>query len=67
MIKKPVERGWGIRYQADVVAKRMHERQQHGAKEGEVFGEEESLMVLGLMDQARRQAGIVYDAEIVKV
>lgn len=66
MIKKPVERGWGMWYQADVIAKRVHERQQQGTKEGEVIGAEESLRVLGWMDQARRQAGIVYDAELEK-
>jgi hypothetical protein len=67
VIKKPVERGWGIWYQADVIAKRMRDRQQRGAGEGEAIGAEESLRVLGWMDEARRQARIVYDAELEKL
>jgi hypothetical protein len=49
VIKKPLERGWGIWYQAGVIAKRLQERQQQGVK-GEVIGAEESLRVLGRMD-----------------
>jgi predicted dehydrogenase len=63
IISKPVERGWGIWYQADVIASRVAARQRGGRQqqEGEVIGEEETLRVLGWMDQAREQAGIVYD------
>jgi dihydrodiol dehydrogenase / D-xylose 1-dehydrogenase (NADP) len=45
VIKKPVGRGWGIGYQADVIAQRVLERRhqciEHTAM-GEVIGEEES-------------------------
>jgi predicted dehydrogenase len=63
---KPVERGWGIWYQADAIAARILARQRAGDVDqpGEVIDEEESLRVLGWMDQAREQAGIVYDAKL---
>src|SRR2546423_9648909 len=32
VIRKPVERGWGIWYQADVIAKRLRERQRQSVK-----------------------------------
>jgi len=66
IILKPVERGWGVWYQADVIASRVATRQRSGRpdQEGEVIGEEESLRVLGWMDQAREQAGIVYDPKL---
>ena len=67
VIKKPVERGWGIWYQADVIAKRVEERRQQSARNGEVIGAEETLRVLAWMDEARRQAGIVYNAELETV
>lgn len=65
VIKKPVERGWGIWYQADVIAAKVASRAS-GAQ-GEVIGYEESLRVLQWMDAARKQAGIVYDEELEKV
>jgi hypothetical protein len=61
VIQKPVERGWGIWYQADVIAAKLRER-QHNELPGEVIGVEESLRVMGWMDEARRMAGIKYDA-----
>jgi predicted dehydrogenase len=66
IIFKPVERGWGIWYQADAIAARVLARQRAGDvnQPGEVIDEEESLRVLGWMDQARKQAGIVYDAKL---
>jgi predicted dehydrogenase len=66
VILKPVERGWGIWYQADVIASRVAARQPGGQQEqeGEVIGEEESVRVLGWMDQAREQAGIVYNPKL---
>jgi predicted dehydrogenase len=66
IILKPVERGWGVWYQADVIASRVATRRRSGRpdQEGEVIGEEESLRVLGWMDQAREQAGIVYDPKL---
>lgn len=63
IIKKPVERGWGIWYQADVIAAAVRDR-KGSEKQGEVIGAEESLRVLGWMDQAREQAGIVYDEKL---
>lgn len=68
VIKKPVDRGWGIWYQADVIAGRVWERRKRGgAREGEVIGEEESLRVLGWMDEARGMAGIVFDPKLEEV
>ena len=67
VIKKPVEDGWGIWYQADVIAKRVEERKKQPEAEGEVIGAEESLRVLGWMDDARQQAGIKYDADLDEV
>lgn len=61
-VRKPVERGWGMWYQADVIAARIASRK--AGAEGEVIGEEESLRVLRWMDQARKQAGISYAAEL---
>ena len=62
VIHRPVEQGWGLWYQADVIAKRIA-RRKAGA-EGEVIGCEESLRVLQWMDEARTQAGISYDATL---
>lgn len=64
VIKKPVERGWGIWYQADVLARRILERRTGLEAEGETIGAEESLRVLRWMDQARKKAGIVYAPEV---
>lgn len=61
VVKKPVERGWGIWYQADVIAERVAERKGRAQSVGEVIGEEGSSTVLGWMDSARELAGIVYD------
>ena len=60
IVSKKVERGWGIWYQADVLAEKISLRKA-GEEKGEVIGGEESLRVLGWIDDARRQAGIVYD------
>jgi predicted dehydrogenase len=68
VIKKPVERGWGIWYQADVIAKRVLERQNAGnASQGEVIEEQESLRVLGWMDEARKLAGIKFDPKLDEI
>lgn len=61
-IERSVERGWGMWYQADVIA-RMIASRRAGA-EGEIIGGDETLRVLKWMDEARRQAGILYDAEL---
>ena len=58
IISKPVERGWGLWYQADVIAKAVRDREQ-----GLVIGEDENLRVLGWMDTARQMANIMYDKE----
>ena len=57
IIKKPVS-GWGIWYQADVIAEAVF------SKKPGVIGSEESLRVLGWMDEARKQAGIKYDEKL---
>jgi len=60
VIHKPVERGWGIWYQADVIARKvMEQRSTQGP--GVVIGAEESLRVLGYLDQARQLADIKYE------
>jgi predicted dehydrogenase len=66
VIKKPV-RGWGIWYQADVIATRVIERRSKPRAVGEVIGEEESVRVLTWMDEARKLAGIKYDPELDRV
>ncbi|KAJ5540409.1 hypothetical protein N7494_005485 [Penicillium frequentans] len=67
VIKMPVERGWGIWYQADVIAERVARRNGNDQGTGEVIGEEESGRVIGWMDRAREMAGIVYDAALEQV
>jgi len=64
IIKKPIERGWGIWYQADVLARKIFDRASKPQAEGETIGAEESLRVLRWMDQARKKAGIVYSPEL---
>lgn len=61
-IHRAVERGWGLWYQADVIAARIAQRK--AGAEGEIIGYEESMRVLRWMDEARKQAGITYDAEL---
>jgi hypothetical protein len=61
VIQKPVERGWGIWYQADVITRRVLEREMSASPiKGEVIGREESLRVLGWMDEVRKLSGIAY-------
>ncbi|KAK4495266.1 hypothetical protein PRZ48_013595 [Zasmidium cellare] len=60
VIKKPVERGWGLWYQADVIADRV--RQRKSGEQGEVIGGQETLRVLKWMDEARKMANIHYGA-----
>ena len=64
VIHKPVESGWGIWYQTDVFARCLMTRRRDNITRGEVIGVDESLRVLGWMDQARAQAGIEYDVEL---
>ncbi|CAI7670271.1 unnamed protein product [Penicillium manginii] len=67
VVKIPVEKGWGIWYQADVIAERVARRKEGTQGMGEVIGEEESGRVIGWMDRAREMAGIVYDAALEEV
>lgn len=57
IIRKPVK-GWGIWYQADVIAKVVFDEKPC------TVGAEESLRVLGWMDKARDLASIKYDAKL---
>jgi len=72
VIEKSVKRGWGMWYQADIIARRVLGRskaeQADGSKaKGEVIGAEETLRVLGYMDEARSLAGIKYGEELESV
>jgi predicted dehydrogenase len=60
VIYKPVK-GWGIWYQADIIAEAVL------SKKPGVIGADESLRVLGWMDEARRLAGITYDDRLERV
>ena len=42
----------------------MERQERGGSLSGEVIGEEESLRVLGWMNEARRMAGIEYGEEL---
>ena len=55
--KKTIE-GWGIWYQADIIAKSVLQGRS------EVIGAEESLRILRWMDAARSMAGIEYPQEL---
>ena len=65
VIEKPVEHGWGMWYQADEIARRVLTTRSEG--KGEVIGLAETLRVLEWMDEARRHAGISYDAKLDEV
>ncbi|KAF4547420.1 Oxidoreductase-like protein 4 [Elsinoe fawcettii] len=66
IIRKPVDRGWGIWYQADVIAACVREHQTSSGS-GLVIGADESLRVLGYMDKARQLSGIKYNEAIENV
>ncbi|KAI5357912.1 putative gfo/Idh/MocA-like oxidoreductase, NAD(P)-binding domain superfamily [Septoria linicola] len=61
-IERPIEHGWGMWYQADVIAKSVFASRSGG--KGEVIGLKETLRVLAWMDDARRQARIPYDSKL---
>ncbi|CAK7243419.1 MAG: hypothetical protein STHCBS139747_004941 [Sporothrix thermara] len=75
VLSLPVARGWGLWYQADVIAKAVQAQRQAVAAAGgdaasvpgKVIGEEESARILGWMDTARQTAGIAYDAALEAV
>ncbi|KPI36049.1 putative oxido [Cyphellophora attinorum] len=60
VIRKPVS-GWGIWYQADVIADAVF------SGKPQTIGADESLRVLEWMDKARKLAGITYDAKLEQV
>lgn len=60
IIKKPVS-GWGIWYQADIIATAVFNKQPG------VIGAEESSRVLEWMDEVRRLADITYDKKLEQV
>lgn len=64
VVSRPVEQGWGMWCQADIIAERVRERLSQKTTEGEVIGVQETLRVLGWMDEARKQAGITYDQDV---
>jgi predicted dehydrogenase len=68
VIKFPVY-GWGLRYQADVLAKTLAERAASKAPAGSglTIGGKGTLNVMFWADQARKHAGIVYPADIEAV
>jgi dihydrodiol dehydrogenase / D-xylose 1-dehydrogenase (NADP) len=55
--------GWGLWYQADVIAQAVRDRGLEPA-EGLVIGYDGSLRVLGWVDQAKALAGIKYDEQL---
>jgi len=63
---KPVERGWGIWYKADMIAAEV-EAQQTTLGPGVVIGANESLRVLEFLDEARRSASIIYNNTVEEV
>lgn len=60
VVRKPIE-GWGIWYQADIVAKAVFDGETGST------GHDESLRVLEWMDRAREMAGIKYDPSLDEV
>ena len=60
IIRKPVD-GWGIWYQADVIANAVFKERP------QIIGAEESLRVLEWMDKSRALAGIKYDAKLERL
>lgn len=65
VIRKPVERGWGIWYQADIIAAQVEAQQT--SEPGVVIGAKESLRVLEFLDEARRSASIIYNNTVEEV
>ena len=68
IIKKPVH-GWGLWYQADVLAKALGKRHSSTSVPGQglVIGEGGSNRVMEWTDEARARAGIVYGPELEAV
>ncbi|GFF96967.1 uncharacterized oxidoreductase C513.06c [Aspergillus udagawae] len=65
VITKPVV-GWGLRYQADVIATVIRDRGSHPS-DAVIVGEKGSSRVLEWVDQAKLLAGIKYEAELERV
>ncbi|OQU96016.1 hypothetical protein CLAIMM_02160 [Cladophialophora immunda] len=60
VIKKPVDRGWGLWYQADLIAAAVRDNTGSGL----VIDEERSRRVLSWLGKARELASITYDEDI---
>ena len=59
--------GWGLWYQADVLAGKVLERRERGGGEGGlVIGEAETVRVLGWLDRIRELAGITFGDRLEK-
>ncbi|CAK7236316.1 hypothetical protein SCUCBS95973_009567 [Sporothrix curviconia] len=73
VLSLPVARGWGLWYQADVIAEAIQAQRAAVSASGDakvpgkVIGEEESARILGWMDAARQSADIAYDAALEAV
>lgn len=68
VIERPVVRGWGTWYQADVIAKVVRDRESSGhSSQNVAIGGDESLRVLGWLDDARNMAGVTYNSELEAV
>lgn len=61
--------GWGLWYQADVMAEAVREKQERseGKGHGLLIGFEGTLRVSGWLDEAKRLAGIDFDPELETV
>lgn len=59
IIEVPKEEGWGYQYQA----KHVQECLQHGLSESTVMTFADTMLLIETMDEIRRKAGIVYDAD----
>ena len=68
-VDKPLPRGWGLWCQADVIAEAVRDRkgQHRSSGKGMVIGGDESLRVLGWLDETRKLANITYDPELKAV
>ncbi len=67
-IDRPLPQSWDLWCQADVIAKAVRDRGgQPSPRKVLVVGKDESLRVLGWLDDAREMAGIEYASEVEAV
>ncbi|KAL8746752.1 MAG: hypothetical protein Q9190_001270 [Brigantiaea leucoxantha] len=61
--------GWGLWYQADVIAEAVRERlaREEATGSGTVIGEQGTVRVQGWMDEAKKRAGIQYSEELERL